>query len=237
MRNPTELMKSILTNETAQKIIDYVSPIYGNSYVGLWIFQSIGVVLSDVCTIADQLRYETNACTSDLLLDYWERQYGIQKDSSLTKEQRRERIIKKKQNHGPGNRVRLESAVSDALGGAKVDITENTDRNTFRVNIHDVVPSYKPGVSVIERRKPAHLIYRVRACAVTDVNINIGVAVSNSEQYEIKFVDDFANTNIVVATAVTHQERFEIRVFNDFANTSVMVAAAVTHSEQYILEV
>ena len=212
MRNPTELMKSILTNETAQKMIDYVSPIYGNSYVGLWIFQSIGFVLSDVCAIADQLRYETNACTSDLLLDYWERQYGIPKDSSLTKEQRRERIINKKQNHGPGNRARLESAVSDALGGVKVDITENTDRNTFRVNIHDVVPSYKPAVAVVERRKPAHLIYRVRSCAVTDVKVRIGAAVSHSEQYEI-------------------------RVVTDFANAGVMIAAAVTHSEQYILEV
>lgn len=212
MRNPTELMKSILTNEMAQKMIDYVSPIYGNSYVGLWIFQSIGVVLSDVWTIADQLRYETNACTSDMLLDYWERQYGIPKDSSLTKEQRRERIINKKQNHGPGNSARLAAAVSDALGGVKVDVTENIDRNTFRVNIHDVVPSYKPAVTVIERRKPAHLIYRVRSCAVTDVKIRIGAAVSHSEQYEI-------------------------RVVNGFANTSVLVAATVTHSEQYILEV
>lgn len=212
MRNPTELMKSILTNETAQKIIDYVSPVYGNSYVGLWIFQSIGVALSDIVAISEQLRYETNACTADLLLDYWEKQYGIPANNSLTKEQRRERIINKKQSRGPCNPARLAAATSYALDGVAVDITENVDRNTFRVNIYDVVPSYSPAVSVIERRKPAHLIYRVRSCAVSDVKIRIGAAVSHSEQYEI-------------------------RVVNDFTNVGVMVAAAVTHSEKYILEV
>lgn len=212
MRNPTELMKSILTNETAQKMIDYVSPIYGNSYVGLWIFQSIGVALSEVCTIADQLRYETNACTADLLLDYWERQYGIPKDSSLTKEQRRARIVSKKQNHGPCNPARLSASVSDALGGAKVDITENTDRNTFRVNIYDVVPSYAPAVSVVDRRKPAHLIYRIRACAFTEVKIRIGVAISHSEQYEIRMSDRFEKTDIKVAVAISHAEKYKLEV-------------------------
>ena len=78
MRNPTELMKSTLTSDTAQKIIDYVSSIYGNSYVALWLFQAIGTALDEICAIAHQLRYETNADTADLLLDYWEKQYGIQ---------------------------------------------------------------------------------------------------------------------------------------------------------------
>ena len=212
MRNPTELMKSILTNETAQKMIDYVSPIYGNSYVGLWIFQSIGVVLSDVCTIADQMRYETNACTADLLLDYWERQYGLPTDSSLTKEQRRARIINKKQSRGPCNSARLAAAVSDALVGAEVDITENIDRNTFRVNIYDVIPSYKPAVTVVERRKPAHLIYRVRSCSVADVKVNIGAAVSHSEQYEIRVDYKIASTDVKVAVAISHSEKYNMEV-------------------------
>ena len=48
MRNPTQLMRSILTDETAQKLIDYVSQVYGDSYVGLWIFQVIGAALGSV---------------------------------------------------------------------------------------------------------------------------------------------------------------------------------------------
>ena len=72
MRYQTELMRSILTDETAQKIIDYVSPIYGDSYVGLWLFQAIGTVLGELRNIAEKLRHETTPATADLLLDYWE---------------------------------------------------------------------------------------------------------------------------------------------------------------------
>lgn len=212
MRRPTELMRSILKNEMAQRIIDFVSPIYGNSYVGLWIYESIGFVLSDVYDIADQLRYETSASTTDLLLDYWEEQYGLPTDSSLTKEQRRYRLLTKKRSGGACTPKRLEDAVSVALGGAEVDVTENVAQNTFLVNIRDVVPSYAPAVSVIERRKPAHLIYRVKSCAVSDVKIKVAVAVAHSEQYEVRAKDNFANTDVMVAVAVTHSEQYKLEV-------------------------
>ena len=188
MRNPTQLMNSILTNETAQKLIDYVSPIYGNSYVGLWIFQAIGVVMSDVYAIADQLRYETNACTADLLLDYWERQYGIPTDSTLTTEQRRARILNKQQNRGPCNPERIAAAVSNVLGGVEVDITENVAQNTFLVNVREVVPSLVPAVAVLERMKPAHLIYQIRVATqtVSDADIKVAIAMTHSEQYKVE---------------------------------------------------
>lgn len=188
MRKPTTLMKSILTNETAQRIIDFVSPIYGNSYVGLWIYQSIGAVLSEVYTIADQLRYETNVSTADLLLDFWEKQYGLPTDSSLTKEQRRKRIITKKQSNGPCNPKRLEDAVSMALGGVEVEITENIDQNKFLVNVREVVPSLVPAVAVLERMKPAHLVYQIRVATqtVSDTDIKIAIAMTHAEMYKVE---------------------------------------------------
>ena len=188
MRNPTELMRAILTDETAQRIIDFVSPIYGNSYVGLWIYQAIGVVLTDVCRIAEQLRYETNASTADLLLDYWERQYGVPTDTSLTKEQRREKIVTKIQSRGPSSPARLEAAVSASLGGVKVDITENVAQNTFLVNIREYVPSIVPAVAVLERMKPAHLVYQIRVASktITDADIKIAIAMTHAEQFKVE---------------------------------------------------
>lgn len=188
MRNQTELMRSILTNETAQRIIDFVSPVYGDSYVGLWLFQAIGVLLNDICTISDQLRYETNASTSDLLLDCWEKQYGIPADSTLTKEQRRARIINRKKSRGPCNPKKLEDAVSIAYGGVEVNITENVAQNTFLVNIRDVVPSLLPAVAVLERMKPAHLVYQIRVATqiVTDADIKVAIAMTHSEQYKVE---------------------------------------------------
>lgn len=188
MRNQTELMRSILTNETAKRIIDYVSPIYGDSYVGLWLFQAIGVALEEVCKIAEQLKYETNPSTAELLLDYWEREYGLATDSSLTNEQRRNKILAKTQTRGPASPARLRAAVSASLGGVEVDITENVAQNTFLVNIRDYVPSIAPAVAVLERIKPAHLIYQIRVAArmVTDAEIKVAIAMTHAEQYRVE---------------------------------------------------
>lgn len=188
MRKPTELMREILTNEMAQRIIDYVSPIYGNSYVGLWIYEAIGFVLSEVYEIANQLQYETTPATADLLLDCWERQYGVPTDSSLTKEQRRKRIITKKQSKGPCNPKRIADAVSSALGGVEVDVTENADQNKFLVNVREVIPSLLPAVAVIERMKPAHLIYEIRVAmqTVSDADLKIAIAITHAEMNKVE---------------------------------------------------
>lgn len=188
MRNQTELMRSILTDETAQKIIDYVSPIYGNSYVGLWLFQAIGSALTDPKIVYNDLLYETSPATATLLLDYWEAQYGLIIDKSLTAEQRRNRIITKLQARGPCNPARLAAAISNALGGVKVDITENSAPNTFLVNVRENVASFEPAIAVIERMKPAHLIYEIRVIADSDpvTDLKIAVAMTHGEMITVR---------------------------------------------------
>lgn len=188
MRQPTELMYSILTDETAQKIIDYVSPVYGNSYVGLWMFQAIGTLLGEVYEICSDLRYETTPATSTLLLDYWEKEYGLNKDTSLTIDQRRSRIIQKTLTRGPCNPAVLSAALSNALGGVQVDIEENTAKNTFRVNVRKVVEDLSPAIAILERRKPAHLIYEIRVGETSKITseINVGAAMTFSEKISME---------------------------------------------------
>lgn len=188
MRYQTEMMRAILTDEKAQEIIDYISPIYGNSYVGLWIIQAIGVVMGRVSLIAESLRSETNPATANLLLSHWETHYGIPADSSLTAQQRRERIIVKTQTRGPCNPVTLASAISAALGGIKVDITENVAKNTFLVNIREYVEDITPAVAVIERMKPAHLIYQVRVATrmVAEADLKVAIAMTHAESYRVE---------------------------------------------------
>lgn len=186
MKYRTELMQSILTNPKAREIIDYISHIYGNSYVGLWIIQATGIILGEICNIADQLRYETNATTSKLLLDYWEDHYGIPRNNVLSTNQRRARLASKTQTRGPCNSVTLENAISAAIGGVPVDIEENVAKNTFRVNIREVIPSIVPAVAVVERMKPAHLIYEICVATetVADADVKIAIAMNHSEQYQ-----------------------------------------------------
>lgn len=206
MRYQTELMRSILTSKTAQEIIDYVSPIYGDSYVGLWIFQAIGTVLDDVCEVVEQLRYETSASTAELLLDYWERRYGLSVDRNATVEQRRARILAKKQFRGPCNPARLATAVSAALGGVEVEVTENVARNTFNVLVRGSVDSLEPAVAVIERMKPAHLIYNINVSVQTSTNseLKTAIAMTHAEMFAIPVIDSrgdiYVNGETLVST-------------------------------------
>ena len=48
-------MEQILTSESAKQMIDYVSPIYGKSRIGLWLFQVIGLEIDDVKTICEDI--------------------------------------------------------------------------------------------------------------------------------------------------------------------------------------
>lgn len=187
MRNPTELMRAILTDKMAQRIIDYVSPIYGNSYVGLWIYQAIGTVLGEVHTLCTDLIYETNPMTATLLLDYWEAHYGLIKEPNLTTEQRRNRIISKIKSRGACTPAKLAAAVSAALGGAEVDITENAAQNTFLVNIRDNVDSFDEAIRVINRMKPAHLVYEVRITtnANPTAELKTAIALTHGEMFTV----------------------------------------------------
>lgn len=188
MRQPTELMQSILTDEMAKRIIDYVPQIYGNSYAGLWVFQAIGRVLGEVYEICTSLMAETTPATSTLLLDYWEDQYGLLRDSSLTIEQRRSRIVRKLLSNGPCNPATMAVEISNVLGGVQVDIAENVAKNTFAVVIRDSVDDITLAYPVIERMKPAHLIFEIRTESKnpSTADINVGVAMTHTERYVLE---------------------------------------------------
>ena len=188
MRYQTKMMRAILTNEKAQEMIDYISTrLYGESYAGLWMFQAIGAVMDEVYKIAEALRYETNPATADILLDYWEDHYALPRNRSLTKEQRQSRIVAQAQMRGPCNPTVLANAVSAALGGAPVEITENIAKNTFLVNVRMAVPDLDPAKSVLERIKPAHLIYKIQVSSqLTEIDAKMAVAVTHAEHYKIE---------------------------------------------------
>lgn len=187
MNYQTEIMRSILTSERAQKIIDYVSPIYGNSYVGLWLYQIIGAALDEVYNLAVDLRHETTPSTTERLIDYWEDSLGIPRNYSLTLEQRRARLIAWR-DRGPCNPHRLAAAVSAALNGVEVDIQENIAKNTFLVNVRAVVYDWTPIYETVDRKKPAHLIYVIRVAiqVVAETNTYVAVGATHCEKFSIE---------------------------------------------------
>ena len=77
MRNETRMMQEILTSPEAQKIIDFISPVYGNAYVGLFLFQAIGSALDSVDQFPEKMKDQLaiQSVTDVGALDYWEDQF------------------------------------------------------------------------------------------------------------------------------------------------------------------
>ena len=218
MRYQTEMTRAIVTNKTAQQLMGWVSPIYGNSYVGLWLFQAIGSLMGGIGDICEALKLETNPATATLLLDQWEDQYAIPRDDSLTVEQRRARLVAKRKSSGPCNPAAMEAAVSAALGGAPVEVTENVAKNTFLLTIKEYVPDIAPAVAVLERMKPAHLIYQIRMDLQMETKIG-------------------TTTAVAMTHAESHAYEIVCRFFETIAPDPISTAAAVTHAEEYTMEV
>lgn len=216
MIRQTDKMREILKSEVAQRIIDFVSPIYGDSYVALWIYQVIGSALDQLCETADNLRTETNPATADLLMDYWETHYGLPKNTGLTIEQRQSRVISGVMAKGPCSPKALADAVSASLLGHPVDVEENVGKNTFAVNIHEYSGDISEAKKIVARMKPAHLLCRVQTVYTAEAETEIASAATFSEKYGIKMVcelyEDVDIADLIPSSAVTLHEQHYVEV-------------------------
>lgn len=161
MKYRTEMMEEILTSPQAQKIIDYLTPIYGNAYVCLWIFQAIGVILDEGESFPDEYMDQVTPATATWTIEFWEKEYGIVPDSTLTIEQRRNNLMNKITSMRPINPKRIEEVVSQFYG-VESSIEENTAKNTFTIEVHDFINNLDAVRSAVDEIKPAHLIYHFK---------------------------------------------------------------------------
>ena len=190
MINRTELMVQILQSEKAQEIVDEISQIYGNSYVGLWLIQAIGTVLDDLWAIVESLPAEFIPTTATWALEYWEQEYGFAKDSTLTTEQRQQRFVTKLMDKIPYNPARMEAIVAGVLGipAEMVEIKENVSKNKFVVYIRRYVDDLSAAVQIINKKKPSHLIYDIVVAekVESEVNVEVALALNVYEKFEVE---------------------------------------------------
>lgn len=160
MRKPTELMESILTSPEAQKIIDYLSPVYGEAYVFLWILQAIGTALDEAKAASEEYIKQVSPATATWTLGYWESQYGLITDPSMTIEQRHKRILTEIQSKAPINPEKIRKILS-TMGECEIIIDENSGPNTFAVYVQEQIDeeTKKEMLAFLDKTKPAHLIY------------------------------------------------------------------------------
>lgn len=160
----TEMMDRILTSESARRMIDYVSPIYGKSYVGLWLFNIIGLEVDELKKICDELYDQVHVNTATWSLPMWEKEYGITSKEEQTIEQRRERILQM-QKKSAMNPSKLEKLI-ESITGVDTDVIENTNKNTFLVRLKGQIDNLDYVKEQINLVKPAHIL-----CSITGPGI------------------------------------------------------------------
>lgn len=154
----------ILQSSEGNKIIKYVSPIYDDSYTWLWLFEVIGRELDDLQEWTDETREQAFPQLATWAIEYFEMQYNIIPKVGTPIEERRIAIISKINSRAPMNPAKMEAMISAATGRT-VKVNERTAKRTFEVEI-DISDNIAPPlymdnvVNLIDRVKPAHLLYR-----------------------------------------------------------------------------
>lgn len=160
----TELKKKIITNKTAEYIVDNLSPVYGEDYVGLNIINTMGVRLGDLIKFITQLGYEGTPFRATWSLDYWEDSLDLPRDPKLNTQQRRDRIINYRLTKFSSNPWKLNKIIKD-FTGKDSEIIENTDEYTFSIAVEMLgglsLDKLIEALEEINSVKPAHIVYKL----------------------------------------------------------------------------
>lgn len=190
MRYRTKLTDKIITSEQAKEILNMVSPIYGDDYVSLWLFQIIGSQLDKPAAWVEEYIQQLVPQTATWALPHWESEYGLVPDPSWTIEQRRLNIISKMWSNGPMNPSRLAQIIK-GVANADVSISENTGKNRFTVYIN-TTPYKADNIAVnktLDKLKPSHLIYHTIYSTETYSDIYIAGVIQKSKIITLPTID------------------------------------------------
>lgn len=189
----TELMEEILKSPKAQEIVQQISPIYGEAYTTLWLFQVIGTVLDMMEEWTSTLAAQTVPHTATWSLPYWEEQYNLTSDPSWSDERRRQNIINRCVTRAPVNPYKLTNIVAVAAG-AEARIEERTGKNHFTVYVsgrHNSEDEQRIK-EAIDRIKPAHLIYTIIFEQYIENTNYIGGIIQAAKEVTLLHRDDFS---------------------------------------------
>ena len=185
----TERMDKILTSQAARQIVPQLSPIYGDAYVALWLFNAVGTEIDTMEQRSDELQKQEFPQTVTWAIPYWEEEYGIVPDETMPIDQRRQRLISKMQLRLSATPYRIAN-LAYAISGVKARVSERTSKNTFTVFISSMPDkSVTQDVrSAIEKIKPAHLLLDIQYEQGTAAKFYVGGIVSMAKHITIRQV-------------------------------------------------
>jgi hypothetical protein len=130
----SDKIQQILSSPEGKKFLDYISPIYDEAYIALWIFQAVGLQFDDLETWTEDFIKQVVPQTATWSLPYWEAEYKIPANPSLSITQRRNTLIAKLRTRMPVNPYRI-ALIAKTICGCSCRVVENTAKNTFQLYI------------------------------------------------------------------------------------------------------
>ena len=184
----TELMNKILQSEEANKIINMLSPIYGNAYVALWMQEVIGRELDNIKEMVDTYELQVVPQTVTWAIGYWEKEYGIVPDPTWDLEKRRNNLISKIYLRSGMNEKKMEKTLS-SMFGFPVTVDPYAGKNKFAIYVRGFTEDKAREIEFIESVKPAHMIYELNISDYEESTVTdyYSIAATVQESVDITF--------------------------------------------------
>jgi hypothetical protein len=149
------------TSTTAKRMLSRVSPIYSNAYVAKWLYQVMGIEIDEAWKIVKELRDQAFTSTVTWGITYQEYKYSINPDNTLTLDERRARLHRKKTTKYPMNPGRIEKYMEDDWG-IKCEIDETYAAGVFLIAIlQDDDNNLRSMLKDLKEMKPSHLSWKL----------------------------------------------------------------------------
>lgn len=170
------LRDKIISSQSADRMLGRVSPIYDNSYVGLWMFEAIGREYDGMWDIVNSLPDQLFPQSVTWAIELWEERYGITPSSTQTLEERRQAIISARSIPAPFLPSTLEKYIY-SLTGRQARVTDHVSDFTFGIEVitTDGMRSadLKEIVAYIDRHKPSHMSYDLIFQSETQISVGV----------------------------------------------------------------
>lgn len=170
------LREDILKSEAGQRMVERVTPIYDDSYVGLWLYEAMGREWDTFWDLVVSLQTELYPETATWMLELWERRYGLTPAADATIEQRRQAVAQMRELPHPLSPYRLERYL-ESITGRTVNIIENVADYTFGISITggDEDDPLDMGAlrKYISTHKPSHMAYELFMQAATEITVHV----------------------------------------------------------------
>lgn len=155
---------TIITSPTAERMLGRVSPIYDESYVGLWMFEAIGREYDKLWEIANTLPEQLFPESVTWGIELWERRYGITPTPGQTLEERRQKVLAMRSTPHPFNHQTVENYIR-LLTGREAEIVDYVRDFTFGVYISSTEGMRETVlndiITYLNRHKPSHMSYEL----------------------------------------------------------------------------